>query len=94
MKRTIASATAVGAVLIGALSTFAAEPTPRPIPTVGTRGEPVEWPCLAEGWTAGDRWGPGPLDIVPDVPPCEKEEGTGIDWTDVPSVTLPPTDTE
>ena len=34
---------------------------------------PDPWPCLQPGWTAGDQWGPGPDDIVPDAPPCPLE---------------------
>jgi hypothetical protein len=33
----------------------------------------AEWTCLAEGWSAGDVWGPGPDDVVPSAPPCPVE---------------------
>lgn len=36
-------------------------------------------PCLPPGVEPGDVFGPGPLDVYPDVPPC-------------PRLTLPPTD--
>ena len=44
---------------------------------------PISWPCRQAGWNVGDRWGPGPLDIVPDVPLCR---AAGL-------LTPPPTDT-
>lgn len=38
------------------------------------------WPCRQAGWEVGDQWGPGPEDIVPDVPICTDEPGA----SDVP----------
>ena len=45
---------------------------PRPTPRVGSGGfpEPIDWPCLADGWQAGDRFGPGAMDVVPSADPC------------------------
>lgn len=63
------------------------EPTPTPDPT------PVPWPCLGPGWSPGDKWGPGPLDIVPDAPPCDPEKPVPS-GDPAPAMTLPPTDTE
>jgi len=50
----------------------------------------LSWPCRIEGWEPGDHWGPGPLDVVPDVPLCEGEVAEPL-VVILPS--LPPTDT-
>lgn len=67
MKRIVAALAAALAIYAGG-TVSAAEPPPT---IVGLpEPSPLTWPCLAPGWTAGDRFGPGPEDIVPDVPPC------------------------
>jgi len=57
----------IAALFLAVSVTDAADPRPTPV-VVGFA--PVDWPCLAPGWTAGDQWGPGAADIVPDAPPC------------------------
>lgn len=63
------------------------------------------WPCRLEGWEVGTQWGPGPEDVVPDVPICgdELEPGPSDPVLDVQAepalpaepagMTPPPTDT-
>ncbi len=43
------------------------------------------WPCRQPGWTVGEPWGPGPDDIVPNVPICGE---TTPEASDEPSVDI------
>lgn len=39
--------------------------------SVPTAAADDTWPCRQPGWEVGDVWGPGPDDVVPDVPLCD-----------------------
>lgn len=76
------------------------EPTASDEPTDDPSEEPsIEpWPCRLAGWEVGTHWGPGPLDIVPDVPVCPSDDPGAsdppADPVADPGQTPPPTDTE
>lgn len=66
--------------------------------------DPSSWPCRQAGWEVGTQWGPGPEDIVPDVPICPddpepvaSDEPLTVDVQSEiyvgPGTTPPPTDT-
>lgn len=73
--------------------------------TVRAADDPSSWPCRQAGWEVGTQWGPGPEDIVPDVPICPddpepvaSDEPLTVDvQSEVyvgPGTTPPPTDTK
>lgn len=62
------------AIIVG-IAVFVAVVTPES--AYAAEPSPVCWPLIGSGWEVGDRWGPGPLDIV----------------VECPAPTLPPTDT-
>ena len=57
---------------------------------VPVRSAEPDQPCISAGWSPGDIFGPGPLDVIPDLPQCpdqpEPDPSAGPDYV------APPTD--